>query len=114
MSVWNKTDVLNMDEEGNHWTLLFCSQIQTSASGRMIPTNNDVCEREHVCARVPYTTTQLQSQTQKRSLFTMLSKILPLDSELTVMTVSFLFAFDSFFFRKCLQLISNFGPLFMK
>lgn len=82
-----------MDEEGNHWTLLFRSQIQTSASGRMIPTNNDVCEREHVCPCVPDTTTQLHSQTQKTSLFTMLSKIPPLDSELPITTVSFLFAF---------------------
>lgn len=56
-----------MDEERNQ-TLLFRSQIQTSASGRTIdPSIIDVCEREHVCGGyaayyVPRTTTQLQSQ----------------------------------------------------
>lgn len=104
-----------MDEEGNHWTLLFRSQIQTSASGRMIPTNNDVCEREHVCACVPYTTAQLHSQTQEKILFTMFTKILPIESQLTITTVSFLFAVDSFYFlRKCSHSIINFGLLLMK
>lgn len=56
-----------MDEERTQ-TLMFRSQIQTSASGRTIDASiNDVCVREHVCggyaANVPNTTTQLQSQT---------------------------------------------------
>lgn len=110
MSVWNKTDVLNMDEEGNHRTLLFRSQIQTSACGRMIPTNNDVCEREHVCACVPdtnYTTTQ--PNTENKSLYYVV-KNPPTRFRINHNDCKLLICIS----RYCAHSIINFGLLLMK